>query len=202
MFASSSDIKHIAQAMLAVQGKVSGVARDAKADAGRRVYKYATLEAVIDAIRPACVEAGIVLLQAPSLDPQSGVVQVETRLVHAASGEWVSCTSACAANAGDAQAVGSAQTYMRRYGLMALLGLAPEDDDGQAARGAPTGQPAAPRTAPVTSQRDKVLARIASMRESLNLQPHDYSNHTDAELVVVGTDLRRKLDAQNGGTNG
>jgi hypothetical protein len=78
---STTDIKHIATAMLAVQAKVSGVARDAKADAGRRQYKYATLEAVIDAVRPACVEAGIILLQAPHLDAPGGVVSVETVLV-------------------------------------------------------------------------------------------------------------------------
>jgi len=190
---STTDIKHIATALLQVQGKVSGVARDAKADAGRRVYRYATLEAVIDAVRPACVEAGVVLLQAPSLNAESSVVSVETILVHAASGEYVSCTSSCTANAGDAQAVGSAQTYMRRYGLMSLLGLAPEDDDGQAARGAPTGQPQPPRQQVQTS-REKIVAKLVAMYDQVGIKPRDLELLDEAALIAEGKRLREILD--------
>lgn len=191
---STTEIKHIASALLQVQGKVSGVARDAKADAGRRQYKYATLEAVIDAVRPACVEAGIVLLQAPSLNAESGVVSVETILVHAASGEYVSCTSSCTANAGDAQAVGSAQTYMRRYGLMSLLGLAPEDDDGQAARGAPTGQPQPPRQQVQTTSREKIVAKLVAMYDQVGIRPKDLELLDEAALIAEGKRLREILD--------
>ncbi len=45
---------------------------------------------------------------------------------------------------GDAQSVGSATTYGRRYALMAILGLAPDDDDGQAASTAPGQQVTTP----------------------------------------------------------
>ena len=189
----SSEFKNIGVALLQVQSKVSGVARDAKADAGRRTYKYATLEAVIDAVRPACVEAGIVLLQAPHLDAPGGVVSVETVLVHAASGEYMSCTSACSVNAGDAQAIGSAQTYMRRYGLMSLLGLAPEDDDGQAARGAPTGQAQPPRQ-PVAVSRDKIVAKLLSMYEALGMQPKSLDGLDEAALIAEGTKLRNLME--------
>jgi hypothetical protein len=189
----SSEFKNIGVALLQVQSKVSGVARDAKADAGRRTYKYATLEAVIDAVRPACVEAGIVLLQAPHLDAPGGVVSVETVLVHAASGEYMSCTSACSVNAGDAQAIGSAQTYMRRYGLMSLLGLAPEDDDGQAARGAPTGQTQPPRQ-PVVVSRDKIVAKLLSMYEALGMQPKSLDGLDEAALIAEGTKLRNLME--------
>ncbi len=41
------------------------------------------------------------------------------------------------ASKGDAQGIGSALTYARRYGLSAITGVAPEDDDGDAASGAP-----------------------------------------------------------------
>ena len=40
------------------------------------------------------------------------------------------------------QGVGSAQTYARRYGLMGLAGIAPEDDDGNAAAAAPPNRTA------------------------------------------------------------
>jgi hypothetical protein len=189
---TSDSFIHLAKALLHVQGKVSSVTRDARADAGRRTYKYATLEAVIDTIRPACLEAGLVLLQSPELDSASGTVSVETRLIHAESGEWVSVVSACAAATGDAQAVGSAQTYMRRYGLMSLLGLAPEDDDGQAARGAPTGQSQPPQVQQVS--RDKIVQRLVDMHKELGSTPPSFDGMTDQQLMAHGAQLRTKLD--------
>lgn len=193
MLTMSEQITKIASALLAVQSKVSGVQRDAKADAGRRVYKYATLEAVIDAVRAACIEAGVILLQAPQLDAATGTVSIETRLVHAASGEWVACVSSCAANAGDAQAIGSAQTYMRRYGLMSLLGLAPEDDDGQAARGAPTGQQQPPRQ-PIGSQRDRIIEKLLGMYRELGVEAKGLDKMTEQELVAEGQKLRKLIE--------
>jgi hypothetical protein len=194
MLMCSTEIVEVAKAILQVQGKVSGVTKDAKADAGRRVYKYATLDAVISEVRDACVSAGLVLLQAPSLDHESGVVAIETRLVHAASGQWMACSSSCAANAGDAQSVGSAQTYMRRYGLMALLGLAAEDDDGQAARGAPTGQPQPARYTSSDAGRQRIVDRLQQMRQALNLQVGDYNGLSEQELIAEGTKLRKQMD--------
>ena len=148
------------------------------------------------AVRPACVEAGIVLLQAPSLNPETGVVSVETVLVHAASGESVSCTSSCTANAGDAQAVGSAQTYMRRYGLMSLLGLAPEDDDGQAARGAATGQPQPPRQQPSGSQRDRIVQKLTEMYAQLGVEPKGLERMNEQELIAEGQKLRNLIEVK------
>jgi hypothetical protein len=162
----STEIVEVAKAILQVQGKVSGVTKDAKADAGRRVYKYATLDAVISEVRDACVSAGLVLLQAPSLDHESGVVAIETRLVHAASGQC----------------------------LMALLGLAPEDDDGQAARGAPTGQPQPARHSNSEAGRQRIVDRLQQMRQALNLQVGDYNGLSEQELIAEGTKLRKQMD--------
>jgi hypothetical protein len=47
----------------------------------------------------------------------------------------------------DAQAYGSATTYARRYALAAFVGVAPEDDDGNAAS-KPASYKAPARTAP------------------------------------------------------
>ena len=48
----------------------------------------------------------------------------------------------------DMQGYGSAVTYGRRYGLMSLAGIAPEDDDGNAAAKAPPQEPANTQEAP------------------------------------------------------
>lgn len=149
---SSDSLSAIMPAILKVQGEVGAVTRDRQVSAGAsRTYKYATLDAVIEAIRQPCIAAGLVLIQTPTLGERT--VSVETRLIHAASCEWVACDSECSVNNGDAQAIGSAQTYMRRYGIMSLLALAPEDDDGQAARGAPTGS-AMPKSEPAKPPRN------------------------------------------------
>ena len=61
------------------------------------------------------------------------------------------------------QGVGSAITYARRYGLLGMAGLAPEDDDGEATKSPKREAPAqdAPRTLPTMAQiADKMLLRF------------------------------------------
>jgi hypothetical protein len=53
-------------------------------------------------------------------------------LMHS-SGEWISGVLEIKPVKTDPQGIGSALTYARRYGLMAMIGIAPEDDDGNAA---------------------------------------------------------------------
>jgi hypothetical protein len=63
-------------------------------------------------------------------------VGVETILMHA-SGEWIKGEPFfLPVNKADAQGFGSCATYARRYSLAAISGVAPEDDDGNAAAAA------------------------------------------------------------------
>jgi hypothetical protein len=56
-----------------------------------------------------------------------------TRLLHG-SGQWIQDGGVpLIPSKQDMQGLGSALTYSRRYGLMAMVGIAPEDDDGNAA---------------------------------------------------------------------
>lgn len=100
-------------------------------------YKYADLASLLDAIEGPFNDAGIL-----ELTSQLSADMVVCRIYHAESGEWVEVTAAVSA-AGEearkggpkgAQAAGSAFTYARRYCLMAMLGMAAEDDDGRATR--------------------------------------------------------------------
>jgi len=93
--------------------------------------KYADLGACIDAVIDALNGAGIALIQ--KQHPSDNGVTVETVFVHE-SGESISAglLSVPAAKQ-DPQGYGSALTYARRYSLMAACGIAPEDDDGNAA---------------------------------------------------------------------
>jgi hypothetical protein len=93
--------------------------------------RYADLSACVEAVIDALNENGIFLTQHVS-DHERGVV-VETVFLHE-SGERLDCGKLFVpASKQDAQGFGSAETYARRYSLMAACGIAPEDDDGNAA---------------------------------------------------------------------
>lgn len=93
--------------------------------------KYADLGAVVDAIKPALEKYGLAFLQKFHHD-ENGIA-VETIIIHE-SGETLSNgVLRVPATKKDAQGFGSACTYARRYSLQAAFGVAPEDDDGNAA---------------------------------------------------------------------
>lgn len=113
--------------------------------------KYADLGACLEAVEDALLDNGIALYQETSEDPTG--VTVETVLLHE-SGETIRGGKLhVPAAKQDPQGYGSALTYARRYSLMAACGIAPEDDDGNAASkpqaqtARPTAKPAAKPTA-------------------------------------------------------
>jgi hypothetical protein len=94
--------------------------------------KYADLSACVEAVIDALNDNGIALVQRQH-ESESGVT-VETVFVHE-SGEMLDCGKLhVPAGKQDPQGYGSALTYARRYSLMAACGIAPEDDDGNAAQ--------------------------------------------------------------------
>jgi hypothetical protein len=93
--------------------------------------KYADLAACVEAVIDALHTNGIALMQ-HTHDCDNGVI-VETVFLHE-SGEVLSTGRLhVPAVKADPQGYGSALTYARRYALMTACGIAPEDDDGQAA---------------------------------------------------------------------
>jgi hypothetical protein len=93
--------------------------------------RYADLSACVEAVIDALNTNGIALIQ--KQHPSEGGVAVETVFVHS-SGETLSAgVLHVPAAKQDPQGYGSALTYARRYSLMAACGIAPEDDDGNAA---------------------------------------------------------------------
>lgn len=93
--------------------------------------KYAALDACIEAVNDALLDNGIAMYQ-QTFEDDSGVT-VETVFLHE-SGETIrSGKLHVPASKQDPQGYGSALTYARRYSLMAACGIAPEDDDGNAA---------------------------------------------------------------------
>jgi len=125
---TSESIKEIAPALVKAQAKIKAAIKDSQNPFFKN--KYADLASVIEAVRIPLTDAGICFLQ-PASSVENGVA-IETILLHS-SGEWISETLMMPVNKQDAQAVGSATTYGRRYGLQSLCGVPSEDDDGEAA---------------------------------------------------------------------
>lgn len=128
--AARPSIADLAAALCKAQAQMEG----AKKDAANPHFKskYADLASVWDAIRAPLTSNGLSVVQL--LRSTQGGVEVETILMHA-SGQQISDVFAVPASKNDAQGYGSAATYARRYALMAMVGVAPEDDDGNAAVG-------------------------------------------------------------------
>jgi hypothetical protein len=93
--------------------------------------RYADLSACVEAVIDSLHKNGFALMQ-KTHECESGVA-VETILMHE-SGEQISGgILRVPTSKQDPQGYGSALTYARRYSLMAVCGIAPEDDDGNAA---------------------------------------------------------------------
>lgn len=128
--------KTIAAALAAAQAKMGKALKSANNPHFKS--KYADLASVVDACMPALNEVGIAVIQ-PTTDDETGRY-VETVLIHGESGETLKCRVPLIVAKNDMQGYGSAVTYARRYGLMSMAGIAPEDDDGNRAAKAPPQQ--------------------------------------------------------------
>lgn len=103
---------------------------------------YADLSSVIEAIRPVAMHGLWFRQSTVPMDGQRAAV--ETFYIHSSGQELSAGITDAPVSKNDAQGYGSALTYCRRYGLMAAFGIAPEDDDGNAAsKAAPIRQAAA-----------------------------------------------------------
>ncbi len=129
---SSPSITNLAKALLSAQEQLRPVAKDATNDFLRS--RYVTLASVLEAVRAPLLANGLLIVQRP-VESEPGTAAVETRIIHN-SGEWISGTVCIALPDSDpgskvnmGQAYGSALSYGRRYGLMAMLSIAATEDD-------------------------------------------------------------------------
>jgi len=128
----SESVARIAVALSKAQGTIEGAAKASlNPHFGSR---YADLESVWTACRSALAVNEIAVVQSPST--VGSLVGMTTLLLHG-SGEWIE-SDPLQVEARDAapQAVGSCLTYLRRYQLASMAGVAPtDDDDAEAGQG-------------------------------------------------------------------
>ena len=93
--------------------------------------RYVDLAGCVEAVIDSLNDNGIFLMQMTH-ESETGVT-VETVFIHESGETFTAGKLHVPASKQDAQGYGSALTYARRYSLMAACGIAPEDDDGNAA---------------------------------------------------------------------
>lgn len=118
-------------ALATALAKAQAAIRTAAKDASNPHFgsKYADLASVWDAVRAPLTDNGLSVVQEPCGDGER--VGLTTTLMHA-SGQFMTSTVFALAERKGPQAVGSVITYLRRYALAAVVGVAPDDDDGNA----------------------------------------------------------------------
>lgn len=137
---TSEAINELAAALAKAQGAIEGAKKDSLNPHFKN--KYADLASVWDACREQLSKNGLSVIQ-PVVTADGRTVTV-TRLMHT-SGQWIEDGGIpLILSKDDMQGLGSALTYSRRYGLMAMVGIAPEDDDGNAAAQAAPQKAATP----------------------------------------------------------
>jgi hypothetical protein len=128
---TSESINELAAALAVAQGRMIGAVKSSSNPHFRS--QYSDLASVIEAIRVPFAEHGLSFTQGLG-QLIDGQLHMTTRIMHS-SGQWIEVHGSIpvTGKAINAQALGSAATYLRRYQLAALAAVPSIDDDGNAA---------------------------------------------------------------------
>lgn len=140
----SAEINHLALALVAAQAEIEDAPRSGNNQF--KGYNYATISDIRAATKAPLANHGLAITQLPFTSADGCSIRLRSVLIHT-SGQWIAselearCEGVDKVKAGvmDMQKVGSALTYMRKYALSAMVGVAADDDDGQATAN-PQGQ--------------------------------------------------------------
>lgn len=159
---TSDTIKELAAALAKAQGEFKDAKKDRQNDMlGNR---YSTYASVIEAVRAPLAANGLAFVQPAELAGDK--VVVTTRLFHT-SGEWIESELHLpivqVGRLSALQMMGSSMTYARRYALIAMLGVA-TDDDNDGNEGPKEQRPPSPQRPPdrTGTQQPRAPARPAS----------------------------------------
>lgn len=195
----------LAAAYVKAWGEISNVVKNSKNP--HLGNDYADLAAVLDTVKQTFARHELAVIQAPG--PLSGDgtrITLISLLIHS-SGESMRfvheapCGTPPAKGSKEpgpptAQSIGSATTYLRRYAMLAIAGIAPVDDDGNEASGRVQPEP--------TVDTSQLLAQIAVAAKSLDkaaleaLKPAvEAANDSDVTKSFIDARLEIKKSAKS-----
>ena len=183
----SEQIGSLTKAMASFQATVENASKKSINPAFKS--KYADLAEILNTVREDLGKHGLALVQFPSF--QDGVASVETILSHE-SGEWMAGLCSAPVTKQDAQGVGSAITYLRRYSIAAVCGIAQEDDDANGSVGRKTERQEPDQTqgliAPILAAPD--MAKLKATYDAA----YKAAKNQEAKAAVIAAKDRRKAE--------
>lgn len=126
--------------------------------------KYADLNEVLSVIKPVFVKHKLGFFQAPGFD---GSLASITTMISNDSGAFITFVSSCVPAKSDAQGIGAASTYLRRYALAGFCGIYQEDDDGNAAAHNKKPAPVQTKPAPAIDKQNPNVVAISAFRADM-----------------------------------
>lgn len=171
-------IDNLATALAKCQGEMGPAIKDSINPHFKS--KFATLYSIWEACREPLSKNGLSVVQ--TMDFISEKLCLTTKLMHS-SGQWISSTTPVVSAKNDAQGIGSALSYFKRYSLSALLGIctADEDDDGNAA------MPSENKKTKEKPKAEKITAdQCACLEEMQNSCSPDYLKKVHKHLNDLG----------------
>lgn len=180
------NLEHSTPELFAALAKMQGEVENATKGSLNPHFKskYADLAEVLNTVRPVLSANGLSVIQSPSFD--GGICHVTTTLAHS-SGGYIHGTMSCVPAKQDGQGIGAATTYLRRYSLAAVCGVAQEDDDGNtAAHNKPVTYPLIP---------NGEVARIKESIETLGIDEEAFMKHYGVKSIAqLTTDKLPAID--------
>ena len=200
----SQEIGKLALALAKAQGAMEAAKKDSKNPFFNS--KYADLASVWEAIRKPLSDNELAAVQitgkgesyqlmvkeknGPNREVTGHEIIVTTLLAHS-SGEWIRSDLYVKPLNIDPQAIGSALTYGRRYGLAAMVGVAQDDDDGNSGsgrngnssvKGKQERKPAGPP--PPSKITDVQVRRIGALMKEKEVSRDDMKEHCKKNFKV------------------
>jgi hypothetical protein len=171
-----------AAALVEASAELVDVARSQEANAGQYSYRFAGLSDFLAVVRPVLHAHGLAHMQLVATEPfDKGVnVTIATMLVHASGATFTSPELRLVVPAFDAQKVGSAITYGRRYSLTTTLGIAGRDDDDDGHAVAQTTPKQVKKSSEPASYRSE---NEAETRRLLNAAPADVRGEVQRQFL-------------------
>ncbi len=188
----SEPINEIAAALVKAQAAMTAPPRNREVTVktktgGSYKFKYATLDGIIEHVRKPLTANGLWFTQ--TLANGDGKYRLVTQLVHS-SGQRIVSETPILADSADNQAFGSALTYMKRYALSAMLGVAAdEDDDANAADGhaVESATSRQPKPAPVKAVEPKISlpAALQTRAKEISLALKAAKTQAEADRILA-----------------
>ncbi len=150
----SENINELATALAKCQGEMEAAIKDSINPHFKS--KFATLYSIWESCRKPLSNHGLSVVQTMSYLEDK--LCLTTKLMHS-SGQWLSSVTPVISARNDAQGIGSALSYFKRYSLSALLGICTRDEDDDAEAAMPKDRPEKKPEKKVEKPKDEFISK-------------------------------------------